>query len=82
MSSEFHVVIECFGLPAEAGARAARDIADEFKNRPWHQNVECTWDGAVMRLEADNDYDENGLALQDELSDLTSACVEDPGEES
>jgi hypothetical protein len=73
----FHVVLECDGLPDAAGAQAASDIAEEFTHRPWHHNVICTWDGRVLRLEADNDYDENGSALLDEFSDAIVACAED-----
>ena len=56
-------------VPKAAGPRAAIDITEEFAHRPWHQNVRCPWDGEILRLEADNDYDENGLALSDEFSD-------------
>jgi len=48
--------------------------------RPQHQNVRCTWDGRALRLGADNDYDDNGLALRDEFSDAISACVKGPGD--
>jgi hypothetical protein len=37
--------------------------------------LNATWDGHCMRLEADNDYDDKGLALCDELSDAIAACV-------
>ncbi len=72
----FHLVLECEG-PLKDGSQAALDIADEFTHRPWHQNVTCAWDGAVLRLEADNDFDEDGLALRDEFSDAIVACVTD-----
>lgn len=42
--------------------------------RPMH------WDGRALRLAADNDYDDHGLALRDEFSDAISACVKDPGD--
>jgi hypothetical protein len=73
----FHVVLECEaeGLSAEIGEQAATDIAEEFTHRPWHTNVRCTWDGHSIRLEADNDYDDKGLALRDEFSDAIAACV-------
>ena len=76
----FHIVIEWQDVPQMAGPQAAIDIAEEFRHRPWHQHVTCTWDGRVLRLEADNDYDENGLALMDEFSDAISACVKDAGD--
>lgn len=73
----FHIVLECEGVPPSAGEEAARDIAEEFTHRPWHQNVKCTWDGQTLQLTADNDYDDNGLALQDEFSDAISANIKD-----
>ena len=67
----FRVVLECDakGLSPQIGEQATMDIAEEFSHRPWHTNVRCTWDGHRMRLEAENDYDEKGLALSDEYSD-------------
>jgi hypothetical protein len=76
----FHIVLEWSGVPEMAGAQAAIDIAEEFRHHPWHQNVTCIWKSPVLRLEADNDYDENGLALMDEFSDAISACVQDAGD--
>lgn len=57
--------------------QAALDITAEFHHRPWHKNVRCNWDGRALQLEADNDYDEKGLALLDEFSDVIIACVQD-----
>jgi hypothetical protein len=71
----FRIVLICKGVPAHVGAIGARDIAEEFTHRPWHQNVSCVWDGSQLILQADNDFDENGLALLDEFSDSISACV-------
>jgi hypothetical protein len=73
----FHVVLECDAgeLSPEIGEQAARDIADEFAHRPWHTNVRCTWDNHCMRLEANNGYDDKGLALCDEFSDAIAACA-------
>jgi hypothetical protein len=73
----FKITFACEGVPKHLGAQAAIDIAEDFKQRPWHQNVTCTWDGSRLLLTAENDYDENGLALQDEFSDEISACVSD-----
>ncbi|HTR35481.1 MAG TPA: hypothetical protein VMH80_06250 [Bryobacteraceae bacterium] len=73
----YRVVLECEGLPGAAGPKAAVDVAEEFEHRPWHQNVSCTWDGQRLRLKAENDYDERGLALLDEFSDAIAACVSD-----
>lgn len=55
---------------------AAEDIAKEFAtHRPWHKNVSCTWDGVRLILQAENDFDPEGLALQDEFSDCLSAYI-------
>ena len=76
-SSMFRIVLECDagGLSAEIGEQAAIDIAEEFGHRPWHTNVRCAWDSPCMRLEAENDYDNQGLAIRDEFSDALAACV-------
>ena len=76
----FHIVLECELAESAGPQQAALDITKEFLRRPWHQNVRCTWGGRALRLEADNDYDDHGLALRDEFSDAISACVKDPGD--
>jgi hypothetical protein len=73
----YRIVLVCKGVPAQAGAAGARDIAEEFTHRLWHKNVSCEWDGSQLILTADNDFDSNGLALRDEFSDAISACIED-----
>ena len=73
----FHILLECNGIPVEAGAQAAADIEEEFTHRPWHRNVRCDWDGSRLRLQASNDFDANGLALLDEFSDAICACIVD-----
>lgn len=71
----FHVILECVGVPGSA--EIASDITEDFAHRPWNHNVRCSWDGSALRLEADDDYDETGLALRDEFSDAIAACVRD-----
>ena len=73
----FHIVLECDaeGLSPEIGEQAAIDIAEEFAHRPWHTNVRCTWNSPCMRLEAQNEYDNQALAIRDEFSDALAACV-------
>jgi len=72
----FKIVLACIGVPESAGPAAAADIAAAFaKHRHWHKNVRCTWDGSRLVLEAENDYDSNGLALYDEFSDCISAYI-------
>jgi hypothetical protein len=74
----FRVVLACDGIPAPAGPKGARDIAEEFTHRPWHENVTCSWDGDTLILQAENDYDKEGLALLDEFSDAIAACINVP----
>ena len=72
----YRVVLACYGIPESAGAEAATDITTEFaENRPWHSNVSCNWDGSRLILQADNDFDSDGLALMDEFSDCISAYI-------
>ena len=73
----YRIVLACNGVPAHVAAAAARDITEVFTHTPWHQNVRCEWDGSQLVLQADNDFDSNGLALLDEFSDAISACIED-----
>jgi hypothetical protein len=70
--------LACDGVPTHTGAAGARDIAEEFTHRPWHKNVKCDWDGVRLVLQADNDFDSDGLALRDEFSDAISACIREP----
>ena len=71
----YRVVLVCTGVPTNAGAQAALDITEEFTQRPWHHNAVCRWDGHVLILQAENDFDPNGVALTDEFSDAISANI-------
>lgn len=73
----YRVVLACSGVPKHVGAAAAVDITEEFTHRPWQEKARCTWDGLVLRLQADNDFDENGAALIDEFSDAIATCIAD-----
>jgi hypothetical protein len=73
--SRYRIVLACDGIPDDRGVQAATDVAEEFTHRPWHENVECQWGDGVLLLIAENDYDPEGLALMDEFSDATSACL-------
>jgi hypothetical protein len=73
----YRIILVCKGVPAHTGVAAARDITEEFTHRPWHKDVSCLWDGSELILQADNDFDSNGLALLDEFSDAISACIKD-----
>ena len=74
----YRIVLACDGVPTHAGAAGALDIAEEFTHRPWHKNVKCDWDGVRLILQADNDFDSDGLALRDEFSDAISARIRQP----
>jgi hypothetical protein len=41
----FHITLECEGLQPTDGPEAVKDVTEEFTHRPWHQNVQCIWDG-------------------------------------
>lgn len=73
----YRIVLACDGVPTHSGAAGAIDITEEFTHRPWHKNVTCEWDGVRLVLQADNDFDSDGLALCDEFSDAISACIRD-----
>jgi hypothetical protein len=76
----YRIVLVCSGIPPHEGPSGASCITEEFTHRPWHTNVTCMRDGARLILQADNEFDDNGLALSDEFSDAISACVKDVGE--
>ena len=74
----YRVILACTCVTADAGPAAARDITEEFTHRQWHSNVKCEWDGSRLILQADNDFDSDGLALLDEFSDAISAYIREP----
>ena len=72
----YRITLECAGVPQSAGDEAARDITEEFRQHyPHEQNVICSFDGRVLMLVAENDYDPEGLNLMDEFSDTISAYI-------
>ena len=72
----YKITLACYGVPPAVGPEAATDIANEFaENRQWHVNVTCQWDGERLILQAENDFDSNGLALLDEFSDCIAAYI-------
>ena len=71
----YRIELICDGVPAIAGSDAAIDIKEEFGHRPWHENVQCEWNGVALLLTAENDYDSDGRALMDEFPDAISACI-------
>ena len=72
----YRIILACNAVPVHAGAEAALDITKELIRRPWHQNVQCQWDGSRLILQAENDFDSDGLALLDEFSDVISAYIQ------
>jgi hypothetical protein len=74
----FRIILSCNGVPKYAGAEGAKDITEEFMQRPWHKNVKCEWDGSQLILQAENDVDSTGDALIDEFSDAISASISEP----
>lgn len=75
----FRIILACEGIPESEGRVAAPGIAGEFAEyRQRHKNVKCAWNGKELVLEAENDFDETGLALQDEFCDCISAYVATP----
>jgi hypothetical protein len=71
----YQIILACAGVPDALGPEAALDVAEEFRHRPWHQDVRCEWDGRELVLFAENDWDADAKALMDEFSDAVSACT-------
>jgi hypothetical protein len=69
----YRIILVCNGVPAHAGAVAAQDITEEF--HPQAVARGGIWDRSALILQADNDFDANGLALLGECSDAVSACI-------
>ena len=67
--------LTCAGLTESEGSPAPADILEEFAERTWHEEVECRWDGNLLWLKAENDYDFDGQALLDEFGDAVIACI-------
>jgi len=72
----YRIILECDGVPEEAGDEAARDIREEFRlHYPHEHNVVCSFESGKLRLTAENDYDPEGLNLMDEFSNTISAYI-------
>lgn len=71
----YRIAVTCDGLTDAEGTPAPSCILEEFRHRPWHQNVRCNWAGGLLRLEAENDCDAKGQALLDEFWDVVIACI-------
>jgi hypothetical protein len=73
--ARYRVVLQCEGLPPNARAKAAQDITAGFSTRNWHRKAVCQWDGKLLTLTVENDFDREGRATMDEFSDEISARV-------
>lgn len=71
----YRVVLQCEGVPPDAGTKAAVDITANFSKRNWHRSAVCAWDGKSLTLTTENDFDKDGRATMDEFSDEISACI-------
>ena len=69
----YRTKLRCLGLTDAEGQQAAPDIVEGFRERPWHSNVVCSWDGESLWLEAESDFDAEGKALLDEFWDEVAA---------
>ncbi|WP_203074869.1 hypothetical protein [Falsiroseomonas ponticola] len=70
----YRITIHCDGVPASAGAQAARDLAEALRrDYPHERLVACSFLDGTLRIVVENDYDAAGLNLMDEVSDLVSA---------
>src|ERR1700692_2443948 len=71
----YRAVLQCDGVPPAFGAEGAKCITANFASRTWHKNATCSWDGNYLTLSVENDFDRDGRAVMDELSDEVSACT-------
>jgi hypothetical protein len=71
----YHATLACSGLTEAESAAGAPDVEAGFRERPWHQNVVCRWDGSRLWIEAESDYDPDGRALYDEFWDEIVANI-------
>jgi len=69
----FRVTVSCEGIAPIIWPGALADVAEEFASRARHKIVDCRWEADTLILVADNDYDEDGEGLADELSDAVAA---------
>jgi len=71
----YRVKLRIEGIPPAIGTQAALDITEAFKQRTWHSVAACSYEEGALTFISENDFDDNGLATQDELSDEFSANV-------
>lgn len=71
----FRSTVVCRGLSSEEARDAVADMLAEFEHRPWQEKVTCEWSDGVLRLSAQSEDDESGLALHDEFWDAVHANI-------
>jgi len=76
----YRATVICTGLTDFEAREAVVDMLAEFSERPWQEKVECEWRDGVLRLSAQNEVNDNGLALLDEFGDAINAYVNYSGE--
>jgi hypothetical protein len=64
----YRVMLRIERVPEEVGPKAAIDIAESFKLRPWQESVVCLYELGGLTFISENDFDHDGLATQDELA--------------
>lgn len=76
----YRATVVCQGLSDGEARDAVADMLSEFAHRPWQKSVTCEWRDGILRLAAENEVDESGLALLDEFGDAIAAYVSHAGE--
>ena len=71
----YRVILRVERVPSDIGVEAARDITEGFKERPWQEKATCLYQGGGLTFTSENDFDESGLATQDEFAHEFSANV-------
>jgi hypothetical protein len=71
----YRVILRVERVPPEIGVKAAADISANFQQRPWHSKAICCYVDGGLTFESENDFDDNGLATQDEFSEEFSGNV-------
>lgn len=81
MATKYRVTVSCTGVTKDEAVSGVPDILEEFRERPWHENVSCHWYANKLLFTAENDYDSIGDAVLDEFSDAVHACISWSAEE-
>jgi len=77
----YRIVLTCSGVAIDEGAEAASDLTNEFwGTQSLAQECQLPMGWGQLTLQAENDFDSQGLALQDEFADCPSAYIVKPFE--